>query len=435
MAQLRRVGTGNISDGLTKAYITNMASQETRKRLNLLRDRHNNNKCFECNTHSPQWVSVSNGVFICLECSGIHRSLGVHVSFVRSVTMDQWKEKEHRLMEAGGNARCQDFLDSHRPDYSASLNVSDKWNSRAAALWRDKLATEADGRTWHEQTSSAQHVPLMVPKAAISQSNSNGNPNKYTGFGSSANVNNQKADAASDAWASLSGWGSYLADVSTQVAGTAANAISEGTKHINETVIKPTVQKAQEGELTNSVTKGFWSTTEAVRTSQFVNVVSSSTSQFTSNVTALVNGETGQRDCDDDIPTLYKRSTSPDDDRQNIQHTPTNNNYEGYSSCSAQENYSSNKNIITNGGGLRDGSGRRSDDDECTGRGDGHTSSLNGRKTRRAPTKSLSPVVTEAPTAVHRKDSWGDDNWSKESNDSWGEKYEDKDDAWGKDGW
>ncbi|KAF2306136.1 hypothetical protein GH714_013142 [Hevea brasiliensis] len=52
-------------------------------------------------TEEPQWASVSYGVFMCLECSGKHRGLGVHISFVRSVTMDSWSEIQIKKMEAG----------------------------------------------------------------------------------------------------------------------------------------------------------------------------------------------------------------------------------------------------------------------------------------------------------------------------------------------
>lgn len=50
----------------------------------------NNAHCVDCKRPGAQWASVTLGSFVCIECSGKHRGLGVHISFVRSLTMDSW---------------------------------------------------------------------------------------------------------------------------------------------------------------------------------------------------------------------------------------------------------------------------------------------------------------------------------------------------------
>ena len=59
-------------------------------------------------------------------------------------------------MKVGGNRKAKDFLGS-QPDYNAStMSLQQRYNSRAAALYRDKISTEAQGKSWSIQTSSAQ---------------------------------------------------------------------------------------------------------------------------------------------------------------------------------------------------------------------------------------------------------------------------------------
>ena len=71
-----------------------------------------NNRCAECGAHRPKWMSVNLGVLLCLQCSGAHRQVGVHVSQVRSLTLDKpRKEWIKRIIEIG-NIRSNGFWEA-----------------------------------------------------------------------------------------------------------------------------------------------------------------------------------------------------------------------------------------------------------------------------------------------------------------------------------
>lgn len=59
-------------------------------------------------------------------------------SFVRSVSMDKWKDMELEKMKAGGNRKARQFFES-QDDYHEGMSIQEKYNSKAAALYRDKV--------------------------------------------------------------------------------------------------------------------------------------------------------------------------------------------------------------------------------------------------------------------------------------------------------
>lgn len=61
--------------------------------------------------------------------------------------MDKWKDTELAKMKVGGNDKARKFLES-QPDWSSTMPITQKYNTRAAELWRDKVKCESEGRPW-----------------------------------------------------------------------------------------------------------------------------------------------------------------------------------------------------------------------------------------------------------------------------------------------
>ncbi|XP_035764117.1 arf-GAP with coiled-coil, ANK repeat and PH domain-containing protein 2-like [Neolamprologus brichardi] len=75
--------------------------------------------CCDCGQPEPRWASINLGITLCIQCSGIHRSLGVHFSKVRSLTLDTWEPELLKLMCELGNKVINQIYEARREELGA----------------------------------------------------------------------------------------------------------------------------------------------------------------------------------------------------------------------------------------------------------------------------------------------------------------------------
>ncbi|ETO08971.1 Arf GTPase activating protein [Reticulomyxa filosa] len=130
-----------------------------REELSRLQKLEINRYCADCGQKQASWCSTNIGVFVCIRCSGVHRNLGVHISKVKSSTLDGWTKQllDHFKMQ-GGNEIVNSIYEAKMPrDAKPNSNTSvyelekfirDKYerklwySEKKSQKWKKKLTEE-----------------------------------------------------------------------------------------------------------------------------------------------------------------------------------------------------------------------------------------------------------------------------------------------------
>ena len=128
-----------------------------------------NDSCADCGHPAPDWASLNLGILICIQCSGIHRNLGSHVSRVRSLSLDTWSDSQLEVMRRLGNRLAntvwEHSLDTRtKPGPLASRGEKEKF-IRTKYVYRSWLRRNSRAETFRDDLVTAireQELPTVI---------------------------------------------------------------------------------------------------------------------------------------------------------------------------------------------------------------------------------------------------------------------------------
>ncbi|XP_066883308.1 arf-GAP with GTPase, ANK repeat and PH domain-containing protein 1 isoform X7 [Kogia breviceps] len=109
-----------------------LTSQSEAMALQSIRNIRGNSHCVDCETQNPNWASLNLGALMCIECSGIHRNLGTHLSRVRSLDLDDWPIELIKVMSSIGNGLANSIWEEStqgrtKPSLDSTREEKERW--------------------------------------------------------------------------------------------------------------------------------------------------------------------------------------------------------------------------------------------------------------------------------------------------------------------
>lgn len=145
-----------------KASVSKELNARHRKIIEGLLKLPENRECADCKVKGPRWASVNLGIFICMQCSGIHRSLGVHISKVRSATLDTWLPEQVAFIQSMGNERANSYWEAELPPNYDRVGIE----NFIRAKYEDKRWVPKDGKPASVSSVREERAPLQWPQSS-----------------------------------------------------------------------------------------------------------------------------------------------------------------------------------------------------------------------------------------------------------------------------
>ncbi|KAI9825101.1 MAG: Zn finger-containing GTPase- Activating Protein for ARF [Thelocarpon impressellum] len=253
-------------------------------------------KMWEVDPETRSKASPKFGIFICLTCAGTHRGLGVHISFVRSISMDAFKTHEISRMDKGGNKGWRAFFEQHPLTKLGGVGwdestVAERYSGDVGEEWRDRLTAKVEGREYvpgekpEKKVESRTGTPPVKNLSSMGSSARDSSPSasslgggrktqnetyfaklgsenatrpadlppnqggKYAGFGSTPMPEPEVGGGRGGALPGLDDLQKNPIAAVSQGFGWFAAAVGKSAKTVNNGFIQPTAQKLAEADL------------------------------------------------------------------------------------------------------------------------------------------------------------------------------------------
>jgi len=179
---------------------SDVEAERARKLLKEWAKRAENKTCADCSIRNPSWASTNLGVLLCISCSGVHRNLGVHISFVKSINLDTWNNKFlKRFTSQGGNAKVNSHFEAKlqkgvKPTNTTDMRqrelfIRDKYQHRK---WHSKNAKTLKEKTKKKKSGSKKRKKRAKESDSESSSDSEESTSSQASRGSTASRRNRR---------------------------------------------------------------------------------------------------------------------------------------------------------------------------------------------------------------------------------------------------